>query len=34
LPLEKLSELLIQTGPESGFSGRFPRIGLPTLLPH
>jgi hypothetical protein len=34
LPLEKLSELFTQTGPESGFSGRSPRIGLPTLLPH
>jgi hypothetical protein len=31
LPLEKLSELLTQLGPESGVSGELPNIGLPTI---
>src|SRR5450755_2681886 len=31
LPLEKLRELLTQLGPESGLSGEFPNIGLPTI---
>jgi len=29
--LEKLRELLTQLGPESGLSGEFPNIGLPTI---
>ena len=31
LPLEKLSELLTQKGPEPGRSGEFPSVGLPTM---